>query len=107
MAISGDADEAKDLTCFVISPIGDRDADASSPERRIYEDALQVLEEVIQPACAGFGIPVVRADRISRPGEITEQIYRHLRDAHLVIADLTGANPNVMYELGLRHTPAS
>jgi hypothetical protein len=104
MTTLGDVDEAKELTCFVIGPIGDKDAEADSPERRNYEDAVQVLEEVIEPACAGFGIPVIRADRINRPGEITEQIYRHLRDAHLVIADLTGANPNVMYELGLRHT---
>ena len=41
---------------------------------------------------------------ISRAGEIPEQIFRLLRDSSLVIADLTGANPNVMYELGLRHT---
>jgi hypothetical protein len=104
MIITQDADEAKDLTCFVIGPIGDKDADPASVERRTYEDAVQVLEEVIEPACGGFGIPVVRADRISKPGEITEQIYRSLRDSHLVIADVTGANPNVMYELGLRHT---
>ncbi|HJQ39883.1 MAG TPA: hypothetical protein VKB93_22300 [Thermoanaerobaculia bacterium] len=104
MLTTRDTDEAKDLTCFVIGPIGDKDADAGSDERRAYEDAVQVLEEVVEPACAGFGIPVIRADRISKPGDVTEQIYRNLRDAHLVVADLTGANPNVMYELGLRHT---
>lgn len=37
------------------------------------------------------------------PGEIPEQIFEALRDEELVIADLTGANPNVMYELGIRH----
>jgi hypothetical protein len=99
-----DATEAKDLTCFVIGPIGEKDADAGSAARKAYEEAIEVLEEVIEPACRGFGISVIRADRISTPGEIPEQIFRHLRDAHVVIADLTGANPNVMYELGLRHT---
>jgi hypothetical protein len=63
-----------------------------------------VLEEVILPACDAFGIATTRADQIARSGEIPEQIFRLLRDSPLAIADLTGANANVMYELGLRHT---
>ena len=51
-----------------------------------------------------FGIKPIRADQIAEPGEIPEQVFEHLRDDDLVIADLTDANPNVMYELGLRHT---
>ena len=89
---------------FVIGPIGDKDADASSEARRAYEEAIQVFEEVIAPACAAFGFEAIRADMIARTGEIPDQIFRHLRDSPVVIADLTGANPNVMYELGLRHT---
>jgi hypothetical protein len=50
------------------------------------------------------GLNPIRAGHISDSGEITEQIFRHLRDDDVVIADLTGANANVMYELGLRHT---
>jgi hypothetical protein len=38
------------------------------------------------------------------PGSITEDIIRLLDEADLVIADLTGRNPNVVYELGVRHT---
>jgi len=93
-----------ELTCFVIGPIGDRDADPGSIARKAYEDGIQVLEEVIDPACAAYGFTVVRADRITKSGEITDQVCRYLRDAYLVVADLSGANPNVMYELGLRHT---
>lgn len=93
-----------ELTCFVIGPIGDRDADPGSEARKAYEDGVQVLEDVIEPACAAYGFAVTRSDRMGRPGEITEQVCRHLRDAYLVVADLSGANPNVMYELGLRHT---
>ncbi|HYK02303.1 MAG TPA: hypothetical protein VE974_11140 [Thermoanaerobaculia bacterium] len=96
--------EAREVSCFVIGPIGDKDAPPDSEARLAYEDAIQVLEEVIQPACRAFGIEPVRADQVSRTGEIPEQIFRALRDSHLVIADLTGGNPNVMYELGLRHT---
>ncbi|PVW06575.1 hypothetical protein DEA06_03450 [Microbacterium sp. Gd 4-13] len=63
-------------------------------------------EEVFQPACDTFGFEAIRADKISAPGEITDQVFVLLRDADLVIADLSGANPNVMYELGLRHSRA-
>lgn len=92
------------LKAFVIGPIGDRDAADGSDARSSYEQAIQVFEEVIVPACTAFGIEPTRADMISRTGEIPEQIFRQLRDVPVVIADLTGANPNVMYELGLRHT---
>lgn len=91
------------LKCFVIGPIGDRLAPIDSPPRRTYEDAIQIFEEVIQPACESFGIKPIRADKMTKAGEIPEQIVRLLATADLVIADLTGANPNVMYELGLRH----
>jgi hypothetical protein len=92
-------------TCFVIGPIGDRLAGHGTAERQTYEEALQVLVEVIVPACASVGIDQPeRADQIAQPGEIPDQIFERLRDADVVIADLSGANPNVMYELGLRHS---
>lgn len=90
--------------CFVIGPIGDRLAPLGSDRREVYESALMVFEDVIKPACAGVGLDPVRADQIARSGEITEQIFRHLLEDEVVIADLSGANANVMYELGLRHT---
>jgi hypothetical protein len=92
------------LKAFIVGPIGDRDSPDGSPSRIAYEEGVQVLEEVIVPACSAFGVQAIRADDIDRTGEIPEQVFRHLRDAPIVIADLTGANPNVMYELGLRHT---
>jgi hypothetical protein len=45
----------------------------------------------------------VRADKISTPGMITAQVIDHLVRAPLVIADLSFGNPNVFYELALRH----
>lgn len=92
------------LKAFVIGPIGDKSAEDGSPARLAFEEGIQVFEEVISPACKAFGLEALRADMISRAGEIPEQIFRQLRDCPVVIADLTGANPNVMYELGLRHT---
>ena len=93
------------LVCFVISPIGDPLAEPGSDARRTYEESIQTLEKIIQPACTHVGIEnPIRADAMLRQGEITEQVFRHLKSADIVIADVTGANPNVMYELGLRHT---
>ena len=44
-----------------------------------------------------------RADKDNRPGEIIAQVIEALSEADFVIADLTGRNPNVFYELGVRH----
>lgn len=99
-----DASSGTALTCFIIGPIGSRLAEHGSAERIAYEEAIAVVEEVIEPACKGVGLEPVRADTLARAGEITEQVFRRLRDDDVVIADLTGANANVMYELGLRHT---
>lgn len=96
--------QVESKSCFVIGPIGSSLAPVGSEARKTYEDALEVLEQVIAPACAEVGLLAVRADAISASGDLTEQIFRHLRFDDVVIADLTGANPNVMYELGLRHT---
>ncbi|KPI02324.1 hypothetical protein OK074_5325 [Actinobacteria bacterium OK074] len=90
-------------TCFVIGPIGDGHTEADASERKEFEHYLRVFERVIFPACAEFGIVAVRADRITQAGDINEQICRHVLQDDLVIADVSGGNPNVMYELGLRH----
>jgi len=65
---------------------------------------LEVFEKVIIPACQAFSIDPVRADQIAASGAVTEQVLRHLYEDEVVIADVSGGNPNVMYELGLRHT---
>ena len=49
------------------------------------------------------GYEVNRADNLSQPGIITHQIIDELIEADLVIADLTSFNPNVFYELSVRH----
>jgi hypothetical protein len=89
-------------SCFVIGPIGDKHAEYGSPERRLYEEALRVCDEVIRAACRDHGIVPLRADAIADTGEITDQIHRRLRQDDIVIADVSGGNANVMYELGFR-----
>ncbi len=90
-----------DKTCFVVSPIG---AEKSDIRRR----ADQVLKYIIRPVARAepFGYHVVRADDIADPGLITSQVFRHLLEDQLVVADLTGHNPNVFYELAIRHAVA-
>jgi hypothetical protein len=88
--------ESAALRCFVIGPIGNRNAPAWSPEAQRYEEALQVFQHVIRPACEAVGLAVIRADDITTPGEITEQVCLHLRDDEVVVADVTDANANVM-----------
>jgi hypothetical protein len=82
--------------CFVISPIGEDD---SATRKR----SDQVLKHIITSSVEQLGYEVIRADKISEPGIITHQILQHIVDSPLVIADLTERNPNVFYELALRH----
>jgi len=57
----------------------------------------------VAPAAKDCGYDTTRADQISEPGIITSQVIQHVVDDPLVIADLTGRNPNVFYELAIRH----
>jgi hypothetical protein len=83
-------------SCFVISPIG---ADGS-PERK---RADLVLKHIFRAVLEPLGYDVVRADEISIPGSITLQVVQRVLQSALVIADLTDQNPNVFYELAVRH----
>jgi hypothetical protein len=93
---NGEAAEPK-KTCFIVCPIGGE----LSPQRKHSDQALRhILKPVLEKA--GFEEPA-RADKISESGNINRQIINHLREDSLVIADLTGHNPNVFYELAIRH----
>lgn len=82
--------------CFVICPIGEENSE-------IRKRSDQIFNYVIKPITEEFGYEAVRAHEISEPGIITRQIIQKIIDAPLVIADLTDRNPNVFYELAIRH----
>ena len=83
--------------CFFITPIGDEGSEAR-------KHADMVLKHVLTPVAQAHGLTVVRADKMDRPGLITQQIFEQLVRAKLCVADLSFSNPNVFYELGVRHT---
>lgn len=85
--------------CFLIAPLGPPESDT----RRYSDKVLKfIVRHSLEPEPLGFR--VIRADEISEPGTITLQVVREVLRADLVVADLTGNNPNVMYELALRHS---
>lgn len=86
----------KELSCFVISPIGDK-------ESEIRRNADDLLELIIEPALEKYGFVIIRADKLSTVSSITNDIINHVQNSDLCIIDLTGQNSNVMYELGRRH----
>lgn len=81
--------------CFVISPIGDEGSD-------IRANADKLLKYIINPVCQSCNFNVERVDQINDSDSITQTIIDKLLSADLVIADITGHNPNVFYEMGYR-----
>lgn len=88
--------EPSQQRCFVITPIGVDD----SKERR---SADGVYETALRPVLREMGYRVSCPREMSDPGAITNQIVERLVEDDLVVANLTGLNPNVMYELAVRH----
>lgn len=88
--------ESASKECFVIGPIGE----AGSPTRR---QADLLFKHVITPSLVALGYTITRADLLDEPGMITSQIVQHVIEAPLVVADLSDHNPNVFYELAIRH----
>ena len=66
-------------------------------------DFNRVYREYIAPALDAAGLESFRADEEIRAGDIKTDMFQELLVADLVVADLTIDNPNVWYELGVRH----
>jgi hypothetical protein len=93
-----------DVKVFVAMPYGVRNAvldhtiEGASPVEIDFDDVWHgLIEPALPPGWTAF-----RADELTRPGLIDQVYIERLLDADLVVADLTFANPNVYYELGIR-----
>src|SRR5579862_7687682 len=76
--------------CFVLMPF--------------KTELREVYTEVYVPVCEKNSLKCWRVDEISKPGSITKDIVEGILDADVIIADLTGKNANVFYELGIAHS---
>jgi len=86
-------------TCYVTTPFGKR-VNPATGKAVDYDD---LYFRAIKPAAEQAGCDVIRADEDSGGGIIHKTILRLVISADVFIADLGGGNPNVMYEVGVRH----
>lgn len=66
-------------------------------------DFNAIYETLLKPAIIAAGLEVFRADEEQSAGDIKTDMFQELLIADLVVVDLTLDNPNVWYELGVRH----
>lgn len=74
--------------CFVIMPFA-----------HAFDEVYETIREALESSELSFKCS--RADELKGGGHIIEDILREVGEAEIVIADLTGRNPNVFYELGI------
>jgi hypothetical protein len=74
-------------TCFSIMPF------------KGFDD----IDRIIEQAAADCGLRYMRGDRRLQPGTVLPRILRDIQEAAVIVADITGQNPNVFYELGIAH----
>src|SRR6476661_243158 len=86
-------------TCFVSMPFGKKLDPATG---RIF-DFDKIYHAIVRPAAIESGYTAMRADEAIGGVGLELPLFQELLSSDLFIADLTTANPNVMYELGLRH----
>ncbi len=84
--------------CFVLMPFGRKPTAAGA-----VVDFDAVYQDLIAPAIKEAGLEPIRADEEQAGGLIHKPMYERLILCEYAVADLTTANANVFYELGLRH----
>jgi len=86
-------------TCFIIMPFGRK----TDNDGRVI-DFDEVYREIFVEPVRAAGFEPLRCDEITHAGSIHRDMFIHIATDDLVIVDLTTCNPNVFYELGIRHT---
>jgi hypothetical protein len=89
-------------SCFVVMAIGDQTHGGETTTAGSLRDAYaNVIKEAL--AQARPNLEVIRSDEVSAPGTITTDILTRLMHSTFVVVDITHPNPNVFYEVGVRH----
>jgi O-acetyl-ADP-ribose deacetylase (regulator of RNase III) len=84
--------------CFVIMPFGEKkDIDGK------LIDFDKIYNFLIKKTVEGLGIKCVRCDEIAETGWIHSKMFEHIYESDVAVVDITSLNPNVFYELGVRH----
>jgi len=86
--------------CFVLMPFGPK-ADPFPGSVKIDFD--RIFDNIVVPAIKRAGLRPFRADQELTSGLIHQAMFERLLRSEYAVADLTSANPNVYYELGIRH----
>jgi hypothetical protein len=69
------------------------------PFAKSFED----IDRIIKDAATECGLEYARGDLREQPGSVVSQIVHDIRNAAIVVADISNGNPNVFYELGIAH----
>lgn len=91
-------------TCFVIMPYGEKsDPDGNRINFDITHEFIIKKAIVDMKSLYGVEIDCIRADKIEESGSIHTDMFEQIAMDDIAIVDITTLNPNVFYELGIRH----
>ena len=85
--------------CFVLMPFGVKEVAGGG--RAIDWD--ERYQKVLDPAIRAADMVPSRADDIFGTQPLIDRVWRGIQEAEIIVAELTGRSPNVMYEIGLAH----
>jgi tetratricopeptide (TPR) repeat protein len=91
-------------TCFVImpfgeKPVGDRKVDFNAIYQAIFKPAIEAVKTP-----EGHPLLPARTDMDGFSGAITQEMFEYILYSRMAFADISGFNPNVLYEIGVRHS---
>src|SRR5688500_3244569 len=95
-------------TCFVIMPFNEKDVvNDKGVTRKVNFDVI--YDGIVEPAIRAVTLPeggtlqARRTDKDFFASDISQDMFEYLEYSRIALTDLSGLNPNVMYELGVRH----
>jgi tetratricopeptide (TPR) repeat protein len=102
--LPADRMEELERTCFVIMPfgkkkVGDREVDFTALYHEVFEPAIQAAKTP-----EGDPLIAARTDMDAFSGSINQEMFEYILYSRMAFADISGFNPNVFYEIGVRHS---